>query len=195
MQVHIQNGLPDEDLDRAAQMYWQAFGAKLGKVLAPERKALAFLRRVLRADHAVSAVDAEGRLVGLAGFKTAHGAMVGGGLGDLVAVYGLFGALWRAALLSVLERDLAADVLLMDGIMVHETARGQGVGTRLLDAVKQEARLRGCRSVRLDVIDTNPRARALYEREGFEAGAVAHLGPLSRVFGFRSATSMSFHAP
>ena len=46
-------------------------------------------------------------------------------------------------------------------------ARGQGVGTALLKAIIAEGRRRGYAEVRLDVIDTNPRATALYERIGF----------------------------
>ena len=60
----------------------------------------------------------------------------------------------------------------------------------LLNAIKRKAREQGCTQVRLDVIDTNPRARLLYEREGFRAVAVRNLGPLRKLFGFRYATTM-----
>jgi RimJ/RimL family protein N-acetyltransferase len=40
------------------------------------------------------------------------------------------------------------------------------------------------------VIDTNARARALYERLGFAAAGEAQIGPLRHIFGFRSATMM-----
>jgi len=42
-----------------------------------------------------------------------------------------------------------------------------GVGSALLDAVAREAQARGLKEVRLDVIDSNPRAKALYTRKGF----------------------------
>ena len=80
---------------------------------------------------------------------------------DLAGVYGCLGALRRGLLLSPLERKIEPDVFLMDGIFVTPAARGRGVGTALLRAITDTARLTGCRSVRLDVIDTNPRARAL----------------------------------
>ncbi|NDK36485.1 GNAT family N-acetyltransferase [Rhodovulum sulfidophilum] len=47
------------------------------------------------------------------------------------------------------------------------------------------------RRVRLDVIDTNPRARALYELEGFTEASTMSLGPLSVVFDFSHATEMT----
>lgn len=80
--------------------------------------------------------------------------------------------------MALLERDLAEDTLLMDGICVDSSARGLGIGTALLEAIKAEAKTRNLAQVRLDVIDINPRARALYEREGFVAGPVQRLGPL-----------------
>ncbi|KAB2847490.1 MAG: GNAT family N-acetyltransferase, partial [Hyphomicrobiaceae bacterium] len=67
---------------------------------------------------------------------------------------------------------------------------GRGVGTLLLRAIKRKAGEHDCSNVRLDVIDTNPRAQQLYEREGFRAVAVRNLGPLRHLFGFRRATTM-----
>lgn len=151
--------------------------------------------RVLDPDFAVSATDASGRFLGVAGFKTGTGALVGGDSGDLVAVYGLFGALWRVPLLAMLERDVKQGVLLMDGIFVTEAARGRGVGTQLLDAITGEARARDLHSVRLDVIDANARARKLYERRGFVAGDTHSIGPLRHIFGFRHATTMVLDLP
>ena len=80
----------------------------------------------------------------------------------------------------------------MDGIFVSETARGQGVGTKLLNATKEKAISLGCSTVRLDVIDTNPRARSLYERQGFVAGNTNNIGFFSHIFGFQKSTTMVF---
>lgn len=79
----------------------------------------------------------------------------------------------------------------MDGIFVAERARGQGVGTLLLRAIKRKAEQQGFAQVRLGVIDTNPRARQLSERQGFRAVAVRNPGPLRRLFGFRRAAMIA----
>ena len=109
---------------------------------------------------------------------------------DLAGVYGWFGAIWRALILSVLERELKPGVFQMDGICVAAEARGQGVGTLLLRAIKDEAQRLGMHEVQLDVINTNPRARTLYEREGFQAIGQDYTGPFKHLFGFSSATKM-----
>jgi ribosomal protein S18 acetylase RimI-like enzyme len=186
----IEHTIHDDHRAEAAALYWDAFGAKLGFVMGPRDKALAFITAVLDPQHGICAVTENGTLLGVAGYKTLEGALVGGTFADLRQIYGLMGASWRSVLLTLLERDTENKRFLMDGIFVSPDARGQGVGTALLNAVADEAKSRGYDQVRLDVIDTNPRARALYEREGFTAIKTTQLGPLRHIFGFRAATTM-----
>lgn len=188
--MKITTGIPEANRAEAAALYWEAFGEKLGFVLGPKYRALIFITSVLRGDHGICAHDERGRLLGVAGFKTAQGALVGGEFTDLRRVYGWVGASIRILLLAALEKDTENERFLMDGIFVAPEARGKGVGTALLDAVCEEAKKRGYRQVRLDVIDTNPRARALYLHEGFEEVATHKLGILRHAFGFSAATTM-----
>lgn len=188
--MQIQAGIPNGAEADAAALYWDAFGQKLGAAMGPDAKAIHFIERVLDPSHAISAVGNDGTLLGIVGFKTIDGALVGGGYSDLAAVYGHFGALWRAGVLSLLERDVENKRFLMDGIFVAQTARGKGIGSALLTAIMQEGRNRGYTELRLDVIDSNPRAKALYERHGFTAHDTTHLGPLRHIFKFRTATTM-----
>lgn len=190
--IRITKGFSEDERAMVAALYWEAFGQKLALGLGPDEKALRFLARVAAPEFALCARDHSGALLGMAGYKTSDGALIGGAFCDLREVYGLFSAIWRAGLLSIMEREQEAGSLLMDGIFVTGAARGKGVGTALLGAIKDEARARSCTEVRLDVIDSNPRARALYEREGFAPGKVQHLGPLKYLFGFSSATEMRF---
>lgn len=190
MTVTVRHGFDEGDRAEVALLYWQAFGPKLGRVLKPEIRALAFVRRVMRADHALVAYDDSGRVLGVAGFKSPHGAFVGGRTSDLEAIYGWFGGKWRAVLLNRLSRDIENERFLMDGLFVRTDQRGLGVGTALVRAVVAEAAQRGYGAVRLDVVDTNPRAKALYEREGFRAVKVIRLGPLRHLFGFATSTVM-----
>jgi len=190
MTARLVRGVPREHRHAAAELYWQAFGGKLGPVMGPEPQALRFLDRALRPDHAVTALSEDGRLLGIAGFKTAQGAFAGGTAADLQAVYGWLGGLWRAFLLRLLSSEVDNDRFLIDGICVAREARSRGIGSQLVSALCDEARTRGYAEIRLDVIDTNWRARQLYERLGFRAVSEQNLGPLRLVFGFRSATVM-----
>lgn len=190
MTVAIHHGLKPHHRAAAARLYWQAFGGKLGRVMGPDELAHVFLERVIRADHVIVALDENDTLLGLAGFKTHDGSFAGGSLDDLRSVYGRFGAFWRGILLQLLSREVDNGRFLMDGICVSREARGLGIGSLLVEAICDEAKARGYEDVRLDVVDTNFRARALYERLGFKVTRTDTLGPLRLVFGFSSATMM-----
>lgn len=186
----IRRGFPMDQRDEAARIYWGAFGDKLGRVMGPDRRALEFLTRGLRPDHCFSALDGNGRLIGLAGFKSVQGSFSGGTRRDLRRVYGTFGSAWRAGLLRLLSHEVDNERFLIDGIAVAPGARGRGIGTALITALCREAKRRGYPAARLEVIEGNPRARALYEREGFVATHTDQLGLLRFAFGFAAATTM-----
>lgn len=190
MTVVLRRGLPETQRTEAAALYWEAFEAKLGPLLGPPDRGQRFLERVIDPVFAVSAVAPDGTLSGICGFKTQQGAFAGGSFADLGASYGVLGALWRAPLLSFLERDPVPGQLLMDGICVDARARGQGVGSALIGEIVEVARDLGLSEVRLDVIDSNSRAMRLYERLGFELAEWYDLGPFGRLFGFRRAATM-----
>jgi ribosomal protein S18 acetylase RimI-like enzyme len=190
MGVTIFRGLHEHLRPRAAQLYWEAFGGKLGRVLGPDERALAFFRRVIRGDLCFTAIDEAGEMIGLAGYQTPAGSFAGGSWADLTATYGIFGGRWRGSLLWALSREVDNDRFLVDGICVAREHRGMGVGSRLLTALYDEAAERGYRSIRLDVVDDNRRARALYERQGFLATRTEELGLLRFLFGFASSTTM-----
>ena len=110
----IEAGFREDERAVAAQLYWQAFGAKLGKVLGPSSRAIPFLTAVMDPDYAIVAHDAECQLLGMAGFKTPEGGLINGGLRDMARHYGWFGTAWRAVLLIALERDPEAGVFQME---------------------------------------------------------------------------------
>lgn len=188
--IDIQQGFERAEAETVAKLFWEAFSGKLGMLLGPAPQAVGFLQRVIQPEFAFAARSPSGELLGIAGFKTGTGGLVGGTLRDMIAVYGPWGGLWRGLLLDQLERDLQPEQLLMDGIFVASHGRNQGVGTALLQVIIEYARRQGYREIRLDVIDHNTRAKALYERQGFEEKGERCTGLLSGVFGFKRATTM-----
>jgi ribosomal protein S18 acetylase RimI-like enzyme len=190
-EVHVAPGLPAQFRAEAARLYFEAFWPKLSAVLGHDRlevvSAVAAPR--LRPERAVSAHDGD-VLLGVAGFKRAGLGFADLSLADLRQLFGWWGGGWRGLALAQLDRSERPGELLMDGICVAETARGRGIGSRLLAGIESEARRAGAARIRLDVIDTNPRARALYERHGFRAVDTHRLGLLGTLFGFAAATEM-----
>lgn len=188
--MNLKHPIPAEALPRAATLYWEAFGPKLERVLGPTEKAVAYTKQTMDPTHGFSVHDPEGHLLGVAGFKTQKSALVNGDFRDLKRTYGAFGAIWRMIVFSLLQRDVENRRFLIDGIFVDPAAQGQGIGTILLRALCDEANVRGYRAVRLDVLSSNQRARALYLREGFEDLRINRIGILRHAFGFSTSTTM-----
>ena len=88
MEITIAAGFADHERDLVAAMYWQAFGAKLGRVMGPDKRGIAFIRDALDPAHGICALDQNGALLGVVGFKTFNGALVDGTWRDMAANYG-----------------------------------------------------------------------------------------------------------
>jgi ribosomal protein S18 acetylase RimI-like enzyme len=188
----VRRDVPVGSEHEVAALYWEAFGRKLGPALHPPETARAFIAAHLHHDRGVTALAGE-RLVGVAGYQLGGRGLTGGRVRDVLSTYGPIRGLPRLALLALLERHPSPGELVMDGIAVAAAHRGTGIGGRLLAEVAAVAAEHGCRRIRLDVIDVNPRARALYERHGFTAVHTEHTPYLRRLLGFGAVTTM--HRP
>ncbi|MEU9847884.1 GNAT family N-acetyltransferase [Streptomyces sp. NPDC047985] len=187
--VVVRRGIPEGVEVRVAELYWDAFGRKLGPALDPPDSAREFIARHLHHDRGVTAL-LDGEVVGVAGYRLGERALTGGGARDVLATYGAVRGLPRLALLALFSRTPAAHELVMDGIAVNPAHRGHGIGSLLLKEIVALAADHGCRRVRLDVIDINPRARALYERHGFSAARTERTPYLRGLMGFSAVTTM-----
>ena len=191
----ITRGFPDSLRVQAASLYDAAFGAKLGIAIPDSTARLALLQQALDPAHSFAAIKGD-EMVGIAGFKTSTGALTSGITPKrLMAQLGVFGAARAILVLSLFERSLAPGQLLMDGIAVSPAARGGGIGTRLLERLKEHTAEVGLKTIRLDVIDTNPDARRLYERMGFTATNTVRFEYLRWLLKFSSATTLEYRVP
>ncbi|OKK18350.1 molybdopterin-guanine dinucleotide biosynthesis protein MobC [Streptomyces sp. CB00455] len=190
MTTTTRRGLPRGAEERVAELYWEAFGGKLGAALGPAGTGRRFIAEHLNADRGVTALSDDGRVVGVAGFQLAGRGLVGGDAAAVRATYGQVRGMWRLFLLALLERTPARGELVMDGIAVDAGERGRGIGGLLLREIEAVAVEQGCRRIRLDVVAENRRAQALYERHGFRAVAVHRTPWLRDVLGFGAVTTM-----
>jgi ribosomal protein S18 acetylase RimI-like enzyme len=186
----VSHGLPEPYRAAAADLYWQAFGGKLGPVMGPPARAQSYLRCVMRLDQCFAIVQ-DNVLLGIVGLHTETGTFAGGTARDFGAVYGRLRGLWRLKLLMlVANTDPDVGALMIDGFSVQAAARGQGIGAALLKAVVSYARAQGFDAVQLDVVGSNWRARGFYQRHGFVVQSQRKIGPLRLIFGFDSTVRM-----
>lgn len=185
-------GLPAASYEAAASLYDRAFGDKIARAVSNQAARVELIRRSFDGQHAIS-VFCGSRLVGLAGYHTSAGSLTSQiTAGSVLKQLGWWRGLKAIVVLALLDRQPAEGELLMDGIVVDPRYRGRGVGTELLRRTVALAWEKGFNSVRLDVIDSNQRAKSLYERFGFQASTHERFPFLERILGFAGATTMVF---
>lgn len=187
--IAVQVGVPEGCRDEAAALYGEAFRLKISPVLGGGERGTAILAEALNLPLGLAALDGA-RLVGVAGVHHAGSAFIAWRADLLRRYFGWLDGSIRYWLIHLLERPQQSGELLMDGIAVHQDMRGKGVGTMLLNGVTDFARTHGYRRIRLDVVNTNPDARRLYERMGFTATGTASY-PWLRSLGFTAVTTMT----
>lgn len=188
--VEIVHGIPETMRSSAAELYDEAFGAKFAVGISSSKERFALLTDSLNLPFAFGAIQ-DSRLVGLAGYKTREGSFTDGmTYNALLKHAGLIRGNWAALVFSLYERSLSSGQLLMDGIVVDASVRGHGIGTWLLNELTTFAQSNGYDAVRLDVIDTNPNARRMYERNGFAATRTENFGYLRWLLGFGASTTL-----
>jgi ribosomal protein S18 acetylase RimI-like enzyme len=177
---------------RAALIYYSGLQAKLAPVFGPPLTALAVLPGSLQASRCLIAC-AGGQPVGVLGIQDQQGSFVEPSVRSMIRHYGPVMGLARAALLMTMDHTLPPGHLYLDGIAVAADHRGRGIGTALIQALEARAKENGFATVSLEVIDTNPQARKLYQRLGYQEIAIHTMGPFSRLFGFRTTCRMTKH--
>lgn len=182
-ELQIEDGLIEQDRPRAAALYWEAFRRKLRPAFGTEDVGTAVVTASLRPDRILVA-RVNGSVVGVCGYTADGASAVDLSWTSLRSHLSRRGAIRAIAALAILARSSSHDALVLDGICVAGNHRGMGIGTAFLEAAGARAREFGFRAIRLTVVDTNPRAEALYRRLGFVAVGGGALGALSVVYGF-----------
>ena len=189
--IRYQIGMPEHCRRRAAELYEEAFRQKFLPIVRSREKIIEILADSIQPELAVVALEGD-RLVGLAGFYHKGNSFTGGMSTSVITKHlGLIRGLWSTALLGILySRKVTEGELWMDGIVVDQEIRGRGVGTKILEKLSEFAKDSRYETIRLEVIDTNTRARKLYGSQGFIELETQHYPYLKPFFGFSASTTM-----
>jgi ribosomal protein S18 acetylase RimI-like enzyme len=191
--VTIEPLLPESARTAAAELYWDAFGRLLRPVLGTSPQAIAVLADGIDPRRAIVAMDGD-QLVGVIGLHYKEHAFTHLSARSLLRHYGLRGVP-RLAPLVLFNGRPDRDEMRLDGLAVRADRRSQGIGSQLLREAARRAGILGIDVIRLEVVDTNPRARALYEREGYVAVRTERTPYLRRAMGFGEVTTMERRVP
>jgi len=170
MKVIIETQVRKGDEQTVAQLYTQAFERKFVNIIGSAQEASLFFKEGINNDRAIVAYSTDNELLGMAGFQHNQRPLVGLEFEHFQKHFGFFKGLYRSVLMEMLFSRRAENEkqLLMDGIVVKEEYRGKGIGKKLFKGLEAYAVANQFTSIRLDVIDENPKAKKLYEKIGFE---------------------------
>ena len=95
--------------------------------------------------------------------------------------------------LHLLHHRSAPEEWYVEGIAVAKEMRGAGIGTGLISLLERIAREKKDKQSLAPSLDTNPRAKILYERIGFVETRGTPVWPFNRIcgFSFNLATEMA----
>lgn len=192
MQIDYLEYLPEKFKEKAIELYLNSFAEKLLPVLGDHARAKEVLAASIAADKCLTAICRE-ELVGIMGIQTIRGGFWNPNLKTMAGVYGIPGGILRLGGLAFLDHAVRDGELYVDGVAVATRMRGAGIGSGLFNLLEQTSVKKEIRTISLDVIDTNPRAKALYARLGFVERNTHSTWPLNLLvkFPFNSSTLMT----
>jgi ribosomal protein S18 acetylase RimI-like enzyme len=188
-EIMIQNGLPEQHRNQAAVIYYEAFSRKLVMLAVSRQKLTALLARLFNSQRAIIALTHE-QCVGVVGLHYDQQFFTRTQLRIFTEELGWLRGLPGYLMFHAFEPAPRQDHLRIECLAVAPEARGKGIGSQLLSAVYTLAKKEGKTSVSLEVVDTNPDARRLYERQGFRVTRTMYYPYLSRIAGFSVAYVM-----
>ena len=191
MSLEINFGVPEKQRLRVAKILYEAFETKFQRFFGVKHYS-SLIAEHLRNDRLVVALS-RGVVVGFGGLKFEGKEWFDIGFWQLLRElnFNIFRVLFLGTMFidRVEKREILLDVL-----AVSRDMRGEGIGTRILDYVIDFARSNDFRKIKLSVVDTNKRARRLYERIGFKVSRIRRIPfPLNRLVGINSAHEMIYH--
>ncbi len=190
MDIQIVTELEPEERVAVARVLFDAFRHKYATLIGDQDTAVAVVCH--SCTHAAGLyARVGGSIVGVVGLRSAESAFWTPRL-SVLRRYLWFGRalVVYVALKVETARRVKREEIRVETLAVRADLRGQGIGSALLAAVEGRARASGGRRLSLDVVDTNPHARRLYERLGFRAVKTTWYGPLTRRAGFSASTRM-----
>ena len=176
---------------RAIEILYYAFEQKIRALIKSKEKALAIYNKSLKNDQVFYAL-LDGNVVGLIGLQYKNKTFLEFKYRDLRKYFNPLQSYFIYKIYKLTSPKIKDDVLRIDSIAVDKSFRNLGIGTQLINKVFEFAKNKGFKKVILEVINTNPKAKGLYERIGFKEKKIVRYYFLTRSAGFSSEYIMSY---
>jgi len=188
--IFITSKINDEQKKEVAKLYYKAFTKKftyLWFFTKNERKAINVLIHSLQYEYAFYAVH-EDKILGFIGLNKKKEIFFPSRYKAFLKSFRLLNATWRylGHVIYRLTKDrLDNETMYIDPIVVSSEARGKGIGTKLMNATFELTKQLNLKCLSLDVVDTNPQAKSLYEKLGFQVVKEVNTKIITKKAGFK----------
>ncbi len=180
----IKKGLPEKYKQSAAELLLEAFNEKFIPILGKDKKSIKLIKASIDINNCIYS-EKNGNLLGILGITTTKGNFINITFKDLVSIYGLFRAIPKIIKLTMFFFHIPkVNEVYVELVAVADIARGKGIGSMLFDSLTNLALNKGFRDITLQVVDTNPRARELYERLDFVVEKKIDIWPINKLVGW-----------
>jgi ribosomal protein S18 acetylase RimI-like enzyme len=159
--------LTDSFKNKFADIYFQAFGRKITALIKPESKAREIIIKSINYDVALYALDESENLLGFLGYQTNSRKFTRYKYYNFREYYNPASAFLKWIILKLSIPRLKKTDIRIDSIAVDGGMRGKGVGSSLIEHFFNYAKSNNYKKIYLEVVDTNPEAKKLYCRLGF----------------------------
>ncbi|MEE4195609.1 MAG: GNAT family N-acetyltransferase [Anaerolineae bacterium] len=193
--IKITQTLTEDQKQQVAALFYEAFSMKFHGLLdLPREEAfcIAFLRESINYEIGHYAVQGP-KVLGVVALATGKQSFDQMTYPVFRKYFPFFGAMWRwvgYALFQFLHQPPDEETVLVDSLFVSSATRGMGIGSMLLNHAVETTRAMGRNKLILGVVNTNPGAKRLYERFGFEVYKTEKTGWFTSRAGFTSSYIM-----
>ncbi len=194
MSIEIKFGVPKNQRETVAKMFHESFGDKYDLMFGDETKTVAFVSACLDDSKTIVALK-DDVAVGFSGLQHCGKSFIEDNAHEMVRVFGLasFKVMLIRSMFVFKRMGIDNNELLLEALAVSAKERNKGIGQKLLQFTIDYAKSKKFSHLKLDVINTNPKAKRLYERIGFVESKVQKIPyPFNVIMGFDSMSEMVY---
>ncbi len=177
MKTDIVRYIPTLWQDQALTLYYQSLRHTLAPLFGNEEQALSLFRSSIQAENGLIALRNR-EVVGVLGMQHRASGFIQPSISGYIKSFGLKLGLKRCLLGWLINHNTQSNELYLDGVAVDPRYRGQGIGKALIAKFEQYAQSKGYTRVSLDVVNTNPGAKKLYQTLGYRTYKTTSMAPL-----------------
>lgn len=193
LNITIQFGIPKNQQLIIANIFYENFQDKFKIFLGNKKKAIPLIASTLEDDRIIVAIK-NGKVIGFAGLQYHKKSFSIPSLTQIVKIYGFMTIrTFPFFVISSFNKPKSFQ-LHLESLAVTGKEQGKGIGTQLLNATINHAKAKSFSQIKLEVIQTNQKAKKLYKKIGFKSTKIIKIPyPFSYIIGFSSFEEMLFN--